>query len=100
MGPRWVHKTKTECRSTVDRNLISASVCQPAAENGDNSGAQKRGNVCYCKQLPSNSSENATVDSAVCASVSRKVQLRAILKRPKNPITNRNLASSHMPLKL
>jgi hypothetical protein len=38
------------------------------AEVGDNSGTQRKGNVCRLwKMLPSNNNEDMTVDTSVCA---------------------------------
>jgi hypothetical protein len=39
------------------------------AETGDSSGTQRKGNVCRWKPLPSNGSEDVTVDTSVGNSV-------------------------------
>jgi hypothetical protein len=43
------------------------------AEAGDSSGTQRKGNVRRWKPLPSNGSEDVTVDTSVCVTVKCKV---------------------------
>jgi hypothetical protein len=43
------------------------------AEARDHSGTHRKENICHWKLLPSNSSEDMTVDTSVCVIVNCKV---------------------------
>jgi hypothetical protein len=75
---------------------IVVSCCEKlVAEVGNSSGFQREGNVRRWKPLPSNVSEDATVDTSVRVTVTLKVQSCAVSKTPTDPIINPNPVYSH-----
>jgi hypothetical protein len=72
--------------------MLGFSCCQlllleEVAEAGDSSGTERKGNVRRWKPLPSNGSEDVTLDISVCNSGLYSVVTRCI-KSPVNPVIN------------
>jgi hypothetical protein len=59
-----------DCRGTV---IISLCCEKPIAEAGDTSGTQRNGNVRRWQPLPTNGSEDVTMDTSVCVVVNCKL---------------------------
>jgi hypothetical protein len=88
--PAW--ESVRVSRERVCIQAISREMQKLIAEAGNSSLTEKKGNVRRWKPLPSNDSENVTVDTSLCVIV---IFTSCALRSPINPITNLNPVYGH-----
>jgi hypothetical protein len=76
--------------------VLRFSRCELVAEAGNISGIQRNGNARRWKLLPSNGSEDLTMDTNVCVILNCKVQSRAVSKNPINPVISATPVCIHI----
>jgi hypothetical protein len=59
--------------SELVTGLLRFSRCELLVEAWDSLETQRKGNIRRCKPLPSNVSENVTVDTNVCGTLIREL---------------------------